>query len=62
MLPASPSLCDQGINSICYNVDLCVEVIPPEEADVEQIDAKLVFDSHEGVMVESTVVHQNHGL
>ena len=59
---ASQSLCNQEINSICSTTELCIEFVPPEETDGGQIDVELVLDSQEGLLVESTYVHQNYGL
>ena len=62
MQPASQSLCDQEINSIFSTADLCIEVIPHEETNLEQIDVDVVLHSQEGLLLEITFSHQNDGL
>jgi hypothetical protein len=62
MQPTSQSLCDQEINYIFSTVDLCIEVIPHEETNVEQIDVDVVLHSQEGLLLEIIFVHQNDGL
>ena len=61
MHPTSKFLCNKEIMSICSNVDLCTEAFPHEEIE-EQIDTDVVLPSQEGLLPESTPIHQNEGL
>lgn len=59
---ASHSLCNQEIHYICPTFDLCIEVFPPKETNVEQIDVDVVAHPQESLLLEITFSHQNDGL